>query len=77
MDKALAIPAVIASLNEIGVTNWTSLAGRQLPGAFLKQGNIEPETLDEPQLHYLAGRSAFMPDARMAHYFSAPAPATR
>jgi hypothetical protein len=77
MDRAAAIPAVIASLNEIGVTDSASLAGRQLPNAFQKQGDIEPETLDEPQLHYLAGRSAFMPDARMTHYFQEPAKPNR
>jgi spermidine synthase len=73
MERAATVPAVSASLNEIGVTDQAALAGRQLPGAFVTQGDIEPETLDEPQLHYLAGRSAFMPDARMAHYFSEPA----
>jgi hypothetical protein len=73
MDRVVAIPAVTASLHEMSVTNSASLAGRQLRGAFLKLDEIEPETLDEPQLHYLAGRSAFMPDPKMAHYFSVPA----
>jgi spermidine synthase len=73
MERAAAVPPVAASLNEIGVSDLASLADRQLPGAFLTHGDIEPETLDEPQLHYLVGRSAFMPDTRMAHYFPAPA----
>ena len=73
MERTAAVPAVTASLNEIGVINPASLAARQIHAAFLKPGDIEPETLDEPQLHYLAGRSVFMLDGKMAHYFQEPA----
>ncbi len=69
IERAMAIPAVALSLKEIDVTSVSSLTVRQLTADFLKATEIEPETLDEPQLHYMAGRSAFMPSAKMAHYF--------
>ena len=77
MAKVAQIPAVTRSLKEIGVTDATSLRGRELHGDFLNHTEIEPETLDEPQLHYLAGRCAFMPDPRMLHYFPPMTPSSR
>jgi spermidine synthase len=73
-ERITSSPRVAASLKTINTTAAAELSARQLRAMFLEKVDIEPETLDQPRLHYLAGWSAFMPDASMQRQF-APASA--
>jgi spermidine synthase len=77
-ESIAATPRVADSLKIIKATTAADFSARQLRASFLERTDTEPETLDQPRLHYLAGRSAFMPDPNMQRQFepasASPAP---
>jgi spermidine synthase len=74
-ERVATAPRVADSLKAISVATATDFAARRLRATFLDRSGPEPETLDQPRLHYLAGWSAFMPDPNMQRQFE-PAPAS-
>lgn len=76
-ESIAATPRVADSLKTIKTTTAAEFSARQLRASFLERADIEPETLDQPRLHYLAGWSAFMPDANMQRQFEPASGPTR
>ncbi len=60
---------VADALKAISIATAADFSARRLRATFLERIDTEPETLDQPRLHYLAGRSAFMPDPNMQRQF--------
>lgn len=78
VDRIAANSRVADALKAISVATAADFSTRRLRATFLEQKDTEPETLDQPRLHYLADRSAFMPDPNMQRQFelasASPAP---
>jgi spermidine synthase len=74
-ERIASTPRVADSLKAISVATAADFSARRLRATFVERTDTEPETLDQPRLHYLAGWSAFMPDQNMQRLFE-PAPAS-
>jgi spermidine synthase len=74
-ERIASTPRVADSLKAISVATAADFSARRLRATFVGRTDTEPETLDQPRLHYLAGWSAFMPDQNMQRLFE-PAPAS-
>jgi spermidine synthase len=79
-ERIAANPRVANALKAISIATAADFSARRLRATFLERTDTEPETLDQPRLHYLAGRSAFMPDPNMQRQFepasASPTPAS-
>ena len=73
-QRIASSPRVAEALKAISIATVADFSARRLRATFLERADLEPETLDQPRLHYLAGWSAFIPDQNMQRQFEPASP---